>query len=150
MIDPFYQSPYINLLDKSIATCQNAVMIQAGISLTSRRTANSTIDITFVVLLGALTMLPPLSIDISLPGLPVIAQALHAQGGTIQWTLSAFVLAFGGGQLVLGPLSDRYGRRPVLLCGLGVFTLLAVGCAVVSNVYLLVALRFAQGLTRAR
>jgi DHA1 family bicyclomycin/chloramphenicol resistance-like MFS transporter len=56
------------------------------------------------------------------------------------------VLAFGTGQLALGPLSDRYGRRPVLLGGLAAFALLAVGCAFVTNVYVLVALRFIQGL----
>src|ERR1700722_2876859 len=98
-----------------------------------------------VILLGALTMLPPLSIDVSLPGLPLIAQSLHAPGSTIAWTLSAFVLAFGAGQLALGPLSDRYGRRPVLLYGLAVFAFLAVACAFVTNVYVLVALRFIQG-----
>ena len=101
----------------------------------------------FIVLLGALTMLPPLSIDLSLPGLPIVSSALHAPRGTIQWTLSAFIFAFGAGQLVVGPLSDRRGRRPVLLCGLAGFTVLAIGCALATNVYLLIALRFLQGLT---
>lgn len=90
-------------------------------------------------------MLPPLSIDVSLPGLPVISHALHAPGATIQWTLSAFVLAFGSGQLALGPLSDRYGRRPVLLAGIAAFTLTAFACAFATNVYVLIALRLVQG-----
>lgn len=98
-----------------------------------------------VVLLGTLTMLPPLSIDVSLPGLPLIARALHAPGSSIGWTLSAFVLAFGAGQLALGPLSDRIGRRPVLLAGLGGFVLLAIACAFAPNVYILIVMRFAQG-----
>jgi MFS transporter, DHA1 family, multidrug resistance protein len=99
----------------------------------------------FLVMLGTLTMLPPLSIDVSLPGLPAIAAALHASPAQLQATLSAFVLAFGIGQLILGPLSDRYGRRPVLLGGMVLFTLAGIGCAVTSDPALLVALRLFQG-----
>ena len=99
----------------------------------------------FLVMLGTLMMLPPLSIDISLPGLPLIAHALGATPALLQWTLSAFVLAFGVGQLVLGPLSDRVGRRPVLLWGLGLFTLAGIGCTFATDARVLVALRFLQG-----
>ncbi len=97
-------------------------------------------------MLGTLTMLPPLSIDISLPGLPSIASALGAPPALLQWTLSAFVLAFGIGQLVLGPLSDRYGRRPVLLWGLALFTLAGIGCTIATDARLLIGLRLLQGL----
>jgi DHA1 family bicyclomycin/chloramphenicol resistance-like MFS transporter len=100
----------------------------------------------FLVMLGSLMMLPPLSIDISLPGLPRIAHALHATPALLQWTLSAFVLAFGLGQLVLGPLSDRIGRRPVLLGGLFVFTLAGAGCAFATDARVLVALRLLGGI----
>ena len=100
----------------------------------------------FLVLLGSLTMLPPLSIDISLPGLPLIAAALGAPPAFLQWTLSAFILAFGGGQLVLGPLSDRYGRRPVLLWGLALYALAGIGCTLVNDARVLVGLRLLQGL----
>jgi MFS transporter, DHA1 family, multidrug resistance protein len=100
----------------------------------------------FLVMLGSLTMLPPLSIDISLPGLPLIAQALGSPPALLQWTLSAFILAFGAGQLILGPLSDRYGRRPVLLWGLGLYALAGIGCTLVTDARLLVALRLFQGL----
>jgi DHA1 family bicyclomycin/chloramphenicol resistance-like MFS transporter len=96
-------------------------------------------------MLGTLTMLPPLSIDISLPGLPTIAAALHAPPALLPWTLSAFVLAFGVGQLILGPLSDRYGRRPVVLGGMALFALAGIGCAVATDARLLVALRLVQG-----
>ncbi len=102
-------------------------------------------DAWFLVLLGALTMLPPLSIDISLPGLPLIARALNATPALLQWTLSAFVLAFGIGQLVLGPLSDRVGRRPVLLSGMALFTLAGIGCTLATDARMLVALRLLQG-----
>ena len=100
----------------------------------------------FLVMLGTLMMLPPLSIDISLPGLPLIARALDAPPALLQWTLSLFIFAFGAGQLVLGPLSDRYGRRPVLLWGLALYALSGVGCPLVTDARALVALRLLQGL----
>jgi DHA1 family bicyclomycin/chloramphenicol resistance-like MFS transporter len=100
----------------------------------------------FLVLLGTLMMLPPLSIDISLPGLPHIARALNAPPALLQWTLSAFVLSFGLGQLVLGPLSDRIGRRPVLLGGMTLFALSGIGCAFASDARLLVGLRLLGGI----
>jgi MFS transporter, DHA1 family, multidrug resistance protein len=103
-------------------------------------------DVTFVVLLGALTMLPPLSIDVSLPGLPVIARAIGASSASMQQSLSVFVFAFGAGQLVLGPLSDRYGRRPVLIAGLAVFTLAGVACTFTAGPAMLLVARFVQGL----
>ena len=99
----------------------------------------------FLVMLGTLTMLPPLSIDVSLPGLPNIAAALHASPAQLQATLSAFVLAFGLGQLILGPLSDRYGRRPVLLGGMLLYALAGAGCALTSDPALLVVFRLLQG-----
>jgi DHA1 family bicyclomycin/chloramphenicol resistance-like MFS transporter len=99
----------------------------------------------FLLMLGTLTMLPPLSIDVSLPGLPAIAAALGATHAELQWTLSAFVLAFGLGQLVLGPLSDRYGRRPILIGGMAIFTLAGIGCTITTDARVLIALRLLQG-----
>jgi DHA1 family bicyclomycin/chloramphenicol resistance-like MFS transporter len=99
----------------------------------------------FVVLLGVLTTLPPLSIDIALPALPAIASALHAPSAAMQATLSVFIFAFGAGQLVMGPLSDRYGRRPVLLAGLTLFTVAGLVCTLTADVRLLIAARVVQG-----
>jgi DHA1 family bicyclomycin/chloramphenicol resistance-like MFS transporter len=98
------------------------------------------------LLLGALTFLAPFSIDVSLAGLPTIAAAIHAPGGLMQWTLSAFVLATGTGQFLWGPFSDRYGRRPTILIGLALYVASGIACALASDIVVLVALRFVQGL----
>jgi DHA1 family bicyclomycin/chloramphenicol resistance-like MFS transporter len=130
------------------ATCSTAGLhLRPGNSTPQRRVPSLVArnGAWLLLMLGALTMLPALSIDVSLPGLPVIAHALDASTTLMQWTLSAFVLAFGIGQLILGPLSDRYGRRPVLLSGLALFTFAAAASAFVSDAGMLVALRLLQG-----
>jgi DHA1 family bicyclomycin/chloramphenicol resistance-like MFS transporter len=93
-----------------------------------------------------MTFLAPFSIDVSLPGLPSIARAVGAPPGMLQWTLSAYVLASGAGQLVWGPLSDRFGRRPIVLAGLALFALSAFACSIAHDAGTLIALRFVQGL----
>jgi DHA1 family bicyclomycin/chloramphenicol resistance-like MFS transporter len=102
-------------------------------------------DLAFLILVGALTTLPPLSTDIMLPGLPVIGHALGATSATMQHSLSVFIFAFGLGQLILGPLSDRYGRRPVLIAGLSVYVLAGLGCTFATNGTALVIGRLVQG-----
>jgi DHA1 family bicyclomycin/chloramphenicol resistance-like MFS transporter len=96
-------------------------------------------------MLSAISTLAPLGIDTSLPALPIMALALHSSDGMIQATLGAFMLAFAAGQLVVGPLSDRYGRRPVLAAGLLIFALAGLLCAIATDARLLVAARFIQG-----
>jgi len=98
------------------------------------------------VLLAFLTSLGPLSTDMYLPALPVIAAELGASTGQAQLTLSAFLLGFAAGQFVYGPVSDRVGRKPVLLFGLGLFTLASLVCAVSPSIETLIAARFVQAL----
>ena len=81
-----------------------------------------------------------------LPALPVIAVDLHGTAGDIQLTLSAFMIAFGVGQIFYGPAGDRFGRRPVILGGLAVYVLASIGCAFAAEAGQLVVLRFLQGL----
>jgi DHA1 family bicyclomycin/chloramphenicol resistance-like MFS transporter len=100
----------------------------------------------FIVMLSAITALSPLGIDTSLPALPIMAAALHSSDALIQATLGAFMLAFAVGQPVVGPLSDYYGRRPVILGGLALFLAAAVVCALATDATVLVAARFVQGL----
>ena len=98
------------------------------------------------VLIVALTSLGPLSTDFYLPALPAIARALQTDSAGAQLTLSVYLLGFGAGQLILGPLSDRYGRRPVLLWSMSVFVLASVACALAQSIEGLIAARFLQAL----
>lgn len=99
-----------------------------------------------LVLLALLSAFTPLSIDMYLPALPVIAVDLHGTAGDIQLTLSSFMIAFGVGQIFYGPAGDRFGRRPVILVGLAIYVVTSVGCAFAVEAGHLVGLRFLQGL----
>src|SRR5271170_5476362 len=89
-----------------------------------------------VLLLGSLTALGPLAIDMYLPSLPAIAKSLHATPGEVGVTLAAFFAGLGIGQLVCGPLSDRIGRRTPLVFGVALFLIGALLCAAAPNVWL--------------
>lgn len=99
-----------------------------------------------LLVLSALTAFGPMSIDMYLPGLPSLATDLGVPASGAQLTLSAFFLGFGGGQLLYGPLGDRFGRQLPLLIGLGLFTAASVGCALATDLETLVLLRFIQAL----
>ncbi|MEU5257983.1 multidrug effflux MFS transporter [Amycolatopsis sp. NPDC021455] len=103
----------------------------------------------FVLVLGGLTAFGPLSIDMYLPALPRMAQDLHAADATVQLTLSAFIVGLALGQLVMGPLSDAWGRRRPLLAGLVLYVVGSVLCAVSPDAWLLVAARLVQSLGAA-
>ena len=98
-----------------------------------------------VILLGILQAMPPFSIDTSLAAIPAMAGALTTNAGSIQLTLSAYVFGAAIGQLVLSPLSDRYGRKAMMIWGLTAYILAAIGCAYTNNVEMLAAMRFIQG-----
>ncbi|MEU4925792.1 multidrug effflux MFS transporter [Streptomyces yokosukanensis] len=99
--------------------------------------------------LGGLTATPPLAMDMYLPSLPEVTRSLHAPATTVQLTLTACLLGMALGQLVVGPMSDRWGRRRPLLTGLAVYLLATALCALAPNVETLVAFRLAQGLAGA-
>jgi DHA1 family bicyclomycin/chloramphenicol resistance-like MFS transporter len=99
-----------------------------------------------VLLLGSLTALGPLAIDMYLPSLPAIAKSLHAAPGEVSVTLAAFFAGLGIGQLVWGPLSDRIGRRLPLIAGVSLFLVGAALCALAPSIWLLVGARFLQAL----
>ncbi len=100
----------------------------------------------FILILGALAAIGPLSIDMYLPSLPAIGRSLHADAGAVQLTVTSYFIGLAFGQLVYGPISDRIGRKPPLLFGLALFTLASAGCMFARDVHALVALRVLQAL----
>ncbi|MDQ0777669.1 Bcr/CflA family multidrug efflux MFS transporter [Streptomyces aurantiacus] len=101
------------------------------------------------LILGGLTAVPPLSMDMYLPALPDVTDALHASAATVQLTLTACLAGMALGQLAVGPMSDRWGRRRPLIAGLLVYILATAVCAVAPTIELLVAFRLLQGLAGA-
>ena len=99
-----------------------------------------------LLLIIGFLMLQPLSTDLYLASLPSLATVFGVPASTVQLTLSMFVAGFGGAQLVIGPLSDRYGRRPVLLVGLSLYVVASLLCAAAPGIDLLIVARFLQAL----
>ena len=98
-----------------------------------------------VVLLSLMLGIQPVSSDLYLPALPAITQEFGAQVSQAHLTLSALLLAFGISQLFWGPLSDRFGRRPMLLWGLMAYTLAGMGCVMAPSIDALILWRIVQG-----
>lgn len=96
------------------------------------------------LVLALLTAMGPLSTDMYLPSLPAIARTFSTDAGDVQLTLSLFLVGFAVGQIVYGPLSDRYGRKPVLLTGLGLFIAASFVCMAALSIGALIAARFVQ------
>jgi DHA1 family bicyclomycin/chloramphenicol resistance-like MFS transporter len=109
-------------------------------------TTRPTLTPLLLAVLALLSSFTPLSIDMYLPALPAIATDLRGTAGDIQLTLSAFMIAFGAGQIFYGPAGDRFGRRPVILGGLVIYIVASIGCAFAAEAGQLVLLRFLQGL----
>ncbi len=98
-----------------------------------------------VVTLGALSAFGPLCMDMYLPSLPELAVSLSSTASAAQLSLSACIIGLGLGQLVIGPFSDRLGRRGPLLTGLLLFILTSAMCAITTSMTLLIVLRLLQG-----
>jgi MFS transporter, DHA1 family, multidrug resistance protein len=98
-----------------------------------------------VALIGTMSIFGPLCIDMYLPALPDISRQLHASASAVQLTLTACLIGIAAGQLILGPISDRYGRRPPLLGGLAAFVFSSLACAVAPNIFALTGFRLIQG-----
>lgn len=101
---------------------------------------------TLLWLIAGCLMLQPLSTDLYLASLPHLASDFGVTPAAVQQTLSLFVIGFGVAQLISGPLSDRFGRRPVLLGGLCVYIASSLACALAANLDLLIAARFVQAI----
>ena len=104
----------------------------------------------FVVLIAAMMAAQAIAIDAMLPAFPIIVDALHVpHENQVQWILTFYISGMGCGQLVWGMMSDRFGRRPVLLGGLGLYVVAALLCGVTSSFHVLLAWRFVHGLAAA-
>jgi DHA1 family bicyclomycin/chloramphenicol resistance-like MFS transporter len=98
----------------------------------------------FVYFLPVLVALQAISTDLYLPALPSIVAAFGTDVARVQLTLSVFLAAFAMAQLVFGPLSDRFGRRPLLLLGTVLYVVASLACMAASSIEMLIACRFAQ------
>jgi len=99
-----------------------------------------------VILLGSLTAMGPVAIDMYLPSLPAIGAGLHASAGEAQATVSAFLAGMAVGQLFYGPASDRLGRRSPILFGVVIYVLASIACGLATSPTMLIAGRFVQAL----
>jgi DHA1 family bicyclomycin/chloramphenicol resistance-like MFS transporter len=95
-------------------------------------------------LLALLTAIGPLSVDLYLPSMPEIGRALAAPAGDVQLTISAFLIGFGIGQIVYGPVADRYGRKPVMTVALAIYCVAALACAATPSIAALIVARGLQ------
>lgn len=102
-----------------------------------------------IVILGAISALTPIAIDMYLPAMPSIAREFAVSAGDIQITLTAYTAGFAIGQLLHGPLADSYGRKPVLLFGTALFTVASVFSAMAPSIEMLTWMRIAQGFSGA-
>lgn len=102
-----------------------------------------------IVPLALIVGVSPFATDMYIPALPAIARDLGTTPGAVQLSLTAFLVAFAVGQLLVGPVSDGIGRRPMLVVGTALFALASVGCALAPDVVTLVVARVAQGLAGA-
>ena len=102
-----------------------------------------------VTLLAALAGIGQFAASVYTPSFPAIARSFGADASAVQSTLAVFLAAFGIGQLIFGPLADRYGRRPVLFCGLGLFLAATLACALSSGLGTLLSARAVQGFSAA-
>ncbi|MEU7277512.1 Bcr/CflA family multidrug efflux MFS transporter [Streptomyces sp. NPDC045431] len=117
---------------------------RGGVTAAARRAS-----LLVTLVLGGLTALPPLSMDMYLPALPEVTKALGAPAATVQLTLTACLAGLALGQLVAGPMSDKWGRRRPLLIGMIVYVAATAVCAFAPGIELLIAFRLLQGLAGA-
>ncbi|MVM38292.1 Bcr/CflA family efflux MFS transporter [Spirosoma sp. HMF3257] len=99
-----------------------------------------------ILILGTLSTISPFSIDMYLPGFPAIANDLHTSISQVQLSLTAYLVGISVGQLLYGPLLDRFGRKLPLYVGLVIYLLASIGCAMSTSIDMLIAMRLFQAL----
>ena len=114
--------------------------------MTPRPVAEHALGIVAILVLALLSSVAPLATDMYLPGFPTLSAELMASATATQMTLTGFLLGLAVGQLIIGPLSDRYGRHMPLLIGTALAVVSSLACAVAPNIETLMVLRILQGL----
>ncbi|MES2826887.1 MAG: multidrug effflux MFS transporter [Bacteroidota bacterium] len=99
-----------------------------------------------ILILGSLTALAPFSIDMYLPGFPAIARNLNTTVAQVALSLSSFFIGISAGQLLYGPLLDRFGRKKPLYIGLVIYIIASLGCVFATSIDVLIVLRFVQAI----
>ena len=107
---------------------------------------NSKNRTTIILILGFLSAIGPFSIDMYLPGFPAIATSLHTSIEMVSYSLSSFFIGICLGQVLCGPLLDRFGRKMPLYAGLLLYIVATIGCVFTKSVEVLIALRFLQAI----
>src|SRR6201996_3001107 len=97
-----------------------------------------------ILILGSLTALGPFSIDMYLPGFPAIAKSFHTTTAQVSLSLSSFFVGISIGQVLYGPLLDRFGRKKPLYVGLTLYIITSIGCYFSTSIEMLILLRFVQ------
>ncbi|HZC16467.1 MAG TPA: multidrug effflux MFS transporter [Caulobacteraceae bacterium] len=121
-------------------------MAEAGVVSRAEPFKLDKAPVSLVLLLGAITALPPMAIDMYLPSLPAIGGTFDAPPGAAQATIASFLAGMAIGQLFYGPASDRFGRRPPLIFGVAVFFAASLVCALSPSLPVLIGARFVQAL----
>jgi MFS transporter, DHA1 family, multidrug resistance protein len=103
-------------------------------------------NILLILILGSLSTISPFSIDMYLPGFPAIAEDLDTSIDQVQFSLTGYLVGIAAGQLLYGPLLDRFGRTRPLYAGLMVYVITSIGCAFSQSIDALIAMRFLQAL----
>ena len=103
-------------------------------------------SVSLIFLSGGLLALGPLTLDMYIPALPGMASSLGTTASLVQLTVSVFLIGFALGQLIYGPLADRFGRRPAMMGGLVLFGLASIVCLFAPNIETLIVARFFQAL----
>lgn len=98
------------------------------------------------ILIALLATIGPMGIDMYLPSIPAMAQTLGSNEGAVQLSLMTYFMGLMLGQLIYGPLSDKYGRKPIIYLGLTIFIIGSIGCSIVQTIQQLQWIRFLQGL----
>lgn len=102
--------------------------------------------VSLILILGSLTALGPFSIDMYLPGFSAIAKDLHTTVNKVSLSLSSYFIGISAGQLLYGPLLDRFGRKKPLYFGLFIYIFASLGCALITDIDMFIVLRFMQAI----